>query len=58
MLRRLARPLLGLAFIDSGIAALRDDGGRAERARALGVKDPAQATRAGLPKRDARYRWP
>lgn len=46
MLRRLARPLLGLAFIDSGIAALRDDGRRAERARALGVKDPAQATRA------------
>ena len=46
MLRRLARPLLGLAFIDSGIAALRDDGRRAERARALGVKNPAQATRA------------
>lgn len=46
MLRRLARPLLGLAFIDSGIAALRDDGRRAERARALGVQDPAQVTRA------------
>jgi len=46
VLRRLARPLLGLAFIDSGIAALRDDGRRAERARALGVSDPAQVTRA------------
>ena len=46
MLRRLARPLLGLAFIDSGISALRDDGRRAERARVLGVKDPAQVTRA------------
>jgi len=46
MLRRLARPLLGLAFIDSGLAALRDDGRRAERARSLGVQDPAQVTRA------------
>lgn len=46
MLRRLARPLLGLAFIDSGVSALRDDGSRAERARALGVQDPQQVTRA------------
>jgi putative oxidoreductase len=46
VLRRLARPLLGLAFIDSGVAALRDDGRRAERARSLGVSDPQQATRA------------
>jgi putative oxidoreductase len=46
VLRRLARPLLGLAFIDSGISALRDDGRRAERARSLGVQDPAQVTRA------------
>jgi len=46
VLRRLARPLLGLAFIDSGVAALRDDGRRAERARSLGVQDPAQVTRA------------
>ena len=46
MLRRLARPLLGLAFIDSGVSALRDDGRRAERARALGVEDPQQVTRA------------
>jgi uncharacterized membrane protein YphA (DoxX/SURF4 family) len=46
VLRRLARPLLGLAFIDSGVSALRDDGRRAERARSLGVQDPAQVTRA------------
>jgi putative oxidoreductase len=46
MLRRLARPLLGLAFIDSGVSALRDDGRRAERARALGMADPQQVTRA------------
>ena len=46
MLRRLARPLLGLAFIDSGVSALRDNGRRAERARSLGVQDPAQVTRA------------
>lgn len=46
MLRRLSRPLLGFAFIDSGIAALRDDGERAERARRLGVQQAQQATRA------------
>jgi uncharacterized membrane protein YphA (DoxX/SURF4 family) len=45
VLRRLSRPLLGLAFIDSGVATLRDDGRRAERARDLGVQDPRQATR-------------
>jgi uncharacterized membrane protein YphA (DoxX/SURF4 family) len=45
MLRRLARPLLGLAFIDSGVSALRDDGRRAERARAFGLEDPQQVTR-------------
>jgi uncharacterized membrane protein YphA (DoxX/SURF4 family) len=38
--------LLGLAFIDTGLSALRDDGRRAERARALGVEDPQQMTRA------------
>ena len=46
MLRRLARPLLGLAFIDSGLAALRDDGRRAERARSMGVQEPQKVTRA------------
>lgn len=45
MLRRLSRPLLGLAFIDSGVAALRDDGARADRARRLGVEDAQKATR-------------
>jgi len=44
--RRLARPLIGLAFVDSGVSALRDDGRRAERARQLGVEDPQKATRA------------
>jgi uncharacterized membrane protein YphA (DoxX/SURF4 family) len=46
VLRRLARPLLGLAFIDSGVSALRDDGRRADRARSMGVQDPQQVTRA------------
>jgi uncharacterized membrane protein YphA (DoxX/SURF4 family) len=38
--------MLGFAFIDSGIAAFRDDGERAQRARRLGVQDARQATRA------------
>jgi uncharacterized membrane protein YphA (DoxX/SURF4 family) len=46
VLRRLARPLIGVAFVDSGISAMRDDGRRAERARSLGVEDPQQVTRA------------
>lgn len=46
MFRRLARPLIGLAFIDSGVATLRDDGRRAENARGLGVSEPQKATRA------------
>ena len=46
MVRRLARPLIGLAFLDSGVSALRDDGRRAEQARRLGVQDPQQVTRA------------
>jgi uncharacterized membrane protein YphA (DoxX/SURF4 family) len=46
VLRRLARPLLGLAFIDSGVSALRDDGHRADRARAMGAENPQQITRA------------
>jgi uncharacterized membrane protein YphA (DoxX/SURF4 family) len=46
MLRRLARPLLGLAFVSSGVDGLRDDGRRADRARSLGVGDPARTTRA------------
>jgi uncharacterized membrane protein YphA (DoxX/SURF4 family) len=46
MLRRLARPLLGLAFVSNGVEGLRDDGRRAERARGLGMDDPLRTTRA------------
>jgi uncharacterized membrane protein YphA (DoxX/SURF4 family) len=46
VLRRLARPLLGLAFLDTGVTALRDDGRRADRARQMGIEDPQKATRA------------
>lgn len=46
MLRRLSRPLMGLAFVSSGIDGLRDDGRRAERARDLGLSDPGRTTRA------------
>jgi uncharacterized membrane protein YphA (DoxX/SURF4 family) len=46
MLRRLARPLLGLAFVSSGIDGLRDDGRRVEQARKLGMSDPQATTRA------------
>ena len=46
MLRRLARPLLGAAFVASGVEALRDGQARARRARALGVSDAETATRA------------
>jgi putative oxidoreductase len=44
--RRLARPLLGLAFLSSGIEALRDIDTRAERARGYGVGQPVTASRA------------
>jgi putative oxidoreductase len=46
VLRRVARPLLGLAFVSNGVDAVRDDGRRAERAGALGVSDPQAVTRA------------
>jgi putative oxidoreductase len=46
MLRRLVRPLLGLAFVSGGIDALRDGGRRAEQARSIGVTDGQSATRA------------
>lgn len=46
MLRRLARPLLGVTFITSGVDALRDGDRRAQRAGALGLGDPQAATRA------------
>jgi uncharacterized membrane protein YphA (DoxX/SURF4 family) len=44
--RRLARPLLGLAFLSSGVEALRDIDTRAERARGYGVGQPVTASRA------------
>ena len=46
MLRRLARPLLGLTFVASGVDAIRDSDRRSQRAGALGVGDPQQVTRA------------
>jgi uncharacterized membrane protein YphA (DoxX/SURF4 family) len=45
MIRRLARALLGGAFISSGIDAIRDVDRRAMRAEAYGVPEPVQATR-------------
>jgi uncharacterized membrane protein YphA (DoxX/SURF4 family) len=44
--RRLARPLLGLAFVSSGVEALRDIDRRAERARGYGVAQPVTVSRA------------
>jgi uncharacterized membrane protein YphA (DoxX/SURF4 family) len=44
--RRLARLLLGLAFLSSGVEALRDIDTRAERARGYGVGQPVTASRA------------
>lgn len=46
VVRRLARPLLGAAFVSTGIDALRDAGTRAEHARRLGVSRPDTVARA------------
>lgn len=46
MIRRLARPLLGAAFVSSGVEALRDVDRRAERARSYGVGQPVTVSRA------------
>lgn len=46
MLRRLARPLLGVTFVTAGVDALRDGDRRAQKAGALGVGDPQTVTRA------------
>jgi uncharacterized membrane protein YphA (DoxX/SURF4 family) len=46
MFRRLARPLLGLAFVSSGVEALRDIDRRAERASGYGVNQPVTVSRA------------
>jgi putative oxidoreductase len=46
VLRRLARPLLGVTFIAAGTDGLRDVDRRARNASTLGVSDPRAATRA------------
>jgi uncharacterized membrane protein YphA (DoxX/SURF4 family) len=46
MIRRLARPLLGAAFISSGLEAWQGLDRRTSRAEALGVPEPVNATRA------------
>jgi putative oxidoreductase len=46
VLRRLSRPLLGLAFVSSGVEALRDIDRRAERASGYGVGQPVTVSRA------------
>jgi uncharacterized membrane protein YphA (DoxX/SURF4 family) len=46
VVRRLARPLLGAAFVSSGIDALRDGDRRAERARSYGISQPVTVSRA------------
>jgi uncharacterized membrane protein YphA (DoxX/SURF4 family) len=45
MIRRLARPLLGLAFVNSGLESLRDSDRRASKLASYGVSQPAQAAR-------------
>jgi putative oxidoreductase len=46
MIRRLARPLLGVAFISSGLEALQGIDRRASRAESFGVSKPVIASRA------------
>jgi uncharacterized membrane protein YphA (DoxX/SURF4 family) len=50
VLRRLARPLLGLTFVAAGVEALRESDRRRQQARALsgslGLGDPATVTNA------------
>lgn len=45
LVRRLARPLIGAAFVSSGIQGLRQADERAVRARRLGLKDADMALR-------------
>jgi uncharacterized membrane protein YphA (DoxX/SURF4 family) len=45
VIRRLARPLLGAAFISSGLDALRGIDRRASRAESFGVSQPVTASR-------------
>jgi putative oxidoreductase len=46
MIRRLARPLLGVAFVSAGIEAMRDVDRRAEKLQSYGVSEPVKASRA------------
>jgi putative oxidoreductase len=46
VLRRLARPLLGVTFVAAGADALRDSDRRVRNARSLGMPEPQSATRA------------
>jgi uncharacterized membrane protein YphA (DoxX/SURF4 family) len=46
VIRRLARPLLGAAFISSGLEALQGIDRRASRAASYGVSQPVTASRA------------
>lgn len=46
MLRRIARPLLGVTFIANGAEALRDGDNRARGAEKLGLGDPQTTARA------------
>jgi putative oxidoreductase len=45
MIRRLARPLLGVAFVNSGVEAIRDSDRRASKLQSYGISQPAQAAR-------------
>jgi uncharacterized membrane protein YphA (DoxX/SURF4 family) len=46
VVRRIARPLLGAAFVSTGVDALRDVGTRAEHASRFGVGQPDTVARA------------
>lgn len=46
MIRRLARPLLGIAFINSGLEAIQGIDRRASRVEAYGVSQPLTVSRA------------
>jgi uncharacterized membrane protein YphA (DoxX/SURF4 family) len=46
VIRRLARPLLGAAFISSGLEAIKDVDRRASRAQSYGISQPVNATQA------------
>jgi uncharacterized membrane protein YphA (DoxX/SURF4 family) len=45
MIRRLARPLLGVAFVNSGVESIRDSDRRAGKLASYGVSQPLRAAR-------------